>query len=215
MQTNKTVYFVRHGESADNAAPVFQSPDSPLTQKGRMQAEKIATRAKHLSFDAFITSPFRRAEETAEIISKATEKTPERSALFVERTKPTSVNGKLHTDEEASEVWREWNESLYTPGMRVEDGENFDDIITRADNALAFLNVRPEKSILVVTHGYFLRTIITRVLMQELLSAEAFKKFQRMASMENTGLSALRYEGNTPEEMRWRLWIYNDHSHLG
>jgi len=215
MQIEKTVYFVRHGESADNAAPVFQAPGSPLSQKGREQAEKIARRAVHLSFEGFLTSPFRRAEETAEIISRAVGKVPERSPLFVERIKPTSVNGKPHTDERASELWREWNKSLYEPGMRVEDGENFDDIIARADKALSFLRARPEKSILVVTHGYFLRTVIARVLMQELLSAEVFKKFQRMASMENTGLSALYYEGNTPEEMRWRLWIYNDHAHLG
>ena len=31
----KVVYFVRHGQSEDNIAPVFQSPDSPLSAVGR------------------------------------------------------------------------------------------------------------------------------------------------------------------------------------
>jgi hypothetical protein len=43
--------------------------------------------------------------------------------------KPTSVNGKPYTDEQAAKVWRAWAQSLYTPGMRVEDGENYDDLV--------------------------------------------------------------------------------------
>ena len=50
----KTVYFVRHGQSEDNVAPVFQSPDSPLNEKGKKQADSIAQRISKLSFDALI-----------------------------------------------------------------------------------------------------------------------------------------------------------------
>src|SRR3989338_8930696 len=70
----KIVYFVRHGQSADNVAPVFQSPDSPLNEKGQQQAESIAQRVSKLSFDALIASPFERAKQTAEAIAKATGK---------------------------------------------------------------------------------------------------------------------------------------------
>ena len=28
-------------------------------------------------------------------------------------------------------TWRAWEHSLYTPGMRVEDGENYDDLLIR------------------------------------------------------------------------------------
>ena len=45
MRTSaKVVYFVRHGQSEDNVAPVFQSPDSPLSAVGRNQAARIAAR---------------------------------------------------------------------------------------------------------------------------------------------------------------------------
>jgi broad specificity phosphatase PhoE len=139
----------------------------------------------------------------------------EYSDLFVERIKPMSINGKPDDDKEASVIWKQWNESLYTPGIHVADGEGFDDIIARADKALAFLEERSEKSIVVVTHGYFLRTMIARVLIGESLTGEIFKRFQRTASMENTGLTVLKYKDAFEEEMHWRLWVYNDHAHLG
>lgn len=213
----KIVYFVRHGQSADNVLPVFQSPESPLNEKGKQQALKIADRVSRLGFEALIASPFQRAKETAEVIERATGKTPEFSELFVERIKPTSINGKPYTDKAAHAAWRQWERSLYTPGMRVEDGENFDDLVARADRALAFLRQRRETALTVVTHGYFLRTVLARVLLGDLLSGEAFRRFQTAATMENTGLSVLRYHSGAEgeDESRWRLWIYNDHAHLG
>jgi probable phosphoglycerate mutase len=210
----KIIYFVRHGQSEDNITPVFQSPNSPLNEKGIRQAESIAQRVLKLSFDALISSPFERAKQTAEIIAKATGKQAEYSELFVERVKPTYINGKPYIDEKASTLWREWEESLYTPSMRVEDGENFDDLIARADKALKYLQNRPEQSLVVITHGYFLRTIVARVLLGNLLSGEAFKNIQRTTATENTGLTVLQYRQSLEEKPAWQLWIYNDHAHL-
>jgi probable phosphoglycerate mutase len=210
----KVVYFVRHGQSEDNVAPVFQSPDSPLSAVGRKQAAYLAERVSKLSFQALLASPYRRAQETAEVIGNVTGKEPEFFALFTERAKPTSINGKPFTDAEAEKVGRAWTQSLSTPGMRVEDGENYEDLITRADAALALLQDRAEPSIVVVTHGYFLRTIVARVILGAALSGEAFQHFHAVASMENTGLTVLRYQGGFQEGPCWRLWIYNDHAHL-
>ena len=60
---DKVVYFVRHGQSEDNVAPVFQSPHSPLSEVGRTQAQRIAARVAKLAFDALLTSPYQRAKE--------------------------------------------------------------------------------------------------------------------------------------------------------
>src|SRR5215510_7127137 len=211
---DKVVYFVRHGPSEDNVAPVFQSPHSPLSEVGRTQAQRIAARVAKLAFDALLTSPYQRAKETAEAIGKVTGKAPELCALFTERVKPTSVNGKPYTDEAARRAWRAWEQSLYTPGMRVEDGENYDDLVTRADTALALLKDRAEPSLVVVTHGYFLRMIVARVMLGDALSGAIFRHFYRLASIENTGLTVLRYQSGFAEGPCWRLWIYNDHAHL-
>lgn len=212
-EAEKIIYFVRHGQSEGNVSPVFQSPDSPLTETGRNQAAKIAKRISKLSFETLIVSPFSRTKETAKAIAKATGKKPEYCDLFVERVKPSRLAGKSRDDKEANKLHKEWEKSLYTSGLRAENGENFDDLIVRADKALDFLKNRAEKEIVVVTHGFFLRTIIARVIMGDSLTAETFKNFQTRISTENAGLSVLKY-GKTRERPMWRLWIYNDHAHL-
>jgi broad specificity phosphatase PhoE len=214
IASEKIVYFVRHGQSEANISPVFQRQDSSLTDVGKKQAERIAERITKISFETLIASPLSRAKETAEVIAKATGKNPEYSDLFVERIKPMRVAGKSHEDEEASKLWELWEKSLYTPGMRAEDGENYDDLFKRADAALDFLKNREEKTIVVVTHGFFLRAMIIRVILGDALTSAAFENFQARVSMENTGLSVLKY-GKTREGPGWRLWIYNDHAHLG
>ncbi len=209
----KIIYFVRHGQSEGNISNNYQAPESPLSEGGKAQAKIVAERIKKIPFDVLISSPLTRTKETTHEITKITEKNPEYSDLFVERIKPTSINGKSSDDEEAHAVAKEWGKSLYTSGHRVEDGENFDDIIARADKALEFLLNRPEKIIVVVTHGYFLRTILARVLLGDSLTEDNFRNFYIHSLTENTGISAIRY--NQFNGGTWHLWVYNDHAHLG
>mgnify|MGYP001577373412 CR=1 FL=1 len=211
----KTVYFVRHGESEANVAPVFQGPNSPLSPTGIEQAHAVAERVSKFEFDVLLSSPFARARATAEIIAEKTGKTPEYSDVFVERLKPTSIDEKPYTDEVANTIWRSWEASLHTPGLRVEDGENYEDVVARADRALALLAARAEDTALVVTHGYFLRSIIARVLLRDTLTAASFLNIQRSANMQNTGITVLRVEQGFESAPAWKLWIYNDHAHLG
>lgn len=214
MQNEKIVYFVRHGQSVDNPLPIFQDVHSPLSDLGRKQAELIADRISKLSFDVLISSSVVRAQQTAEIIAKNTNKQAEYSDLFVERIKPTSVLGRSREDQEAGQTYQAWKNSLYAPGLRVEDGENFDDLILRVDKALAFLEQRAEQKIVVVTHGYFFKSILARVVLGDTLTVATYKNFQLKMSLENTGLSVLRYN-NRSGVAAWHLWIYNDHAHLG
>jgi probable phosphoglycerate mutase len=214
--TGKIVYLVRHGESEGNIAPVFQSTDSPLSEKGHEQARRVAQRIAKLSFDTLIVSPMERTRQTAEAITQVTGKEPVYSDLFVELLKPSRLNGRPYSDEEADTLWREWEKILITPGVKVEDGESFDDIVSRADDALVFLENCEEKSIVIVTHGYFLRVIIARVLFGNLLTGELFKRFHKGTAMKNTGITVLKYHERSDEQSSpWRLWIYNDHAHLG
>ena len=215
MKTPKTVYFVRHAQSLGNAEAVFQPPNSPLSEIGRGQAVRIAERIAKLPIQALISSPWPRAAQTAEVIAKAAGLEPHYSDLFVERMKPASINGKPFDDEDAQIIWKEWNESLYTPGMRVADGENFDDLTGRADRALAWLEGREEAALAVVTHGYFMRTVMARAMLGDMLCGEVFRRFQCVAGMENTGLTVMRYEGVSGGQTGWRLLAYNDHAHLG
>jgi broad specificity phosphatase PhoE len=211
----KVVYLVRHGESEHNILPVYQSPDAPLSEKGRQQAKKIAERIQHISFDALVSSTFARAKSTAEEIASCTGKEVELSSLFVERIKPTVVNGKSFDDPSASGVYDEWKKTLYGNGKKVLDGENFEEIIKRADDALDFLGAHQSNSIVVVSHSFFIHTLVARILLKDSITPEALRYFQKYIRLENTGITVLRQQASYDDPSAWVLWIHNDHAHLG
>lgn len=221
MGKSKIIYLVRHGQSEDNVLPIYQSPHSHLTSTGQKQAEFLAERVAKLPIEAIISSTYTRAKETAEIISSKIKKPVELSDLFVERKKPSQVEGRPHTDEAAAKLFNEHEESMYTPGLKVSDGENFEELKTRSLQALELLASRPEKNILVITHAGFLRSLLATVFFGEKLDGKVLRTFFRgVRSTENTGLSVFKYDdnyknsiygaGNSP----WALWIWNDHAHL-
>lgn len=210
----KIVYLIRHGQSEDNAAPVFQSISSPLSAKGEEQARKIASRIEQLDFEVLLSSTQKRAEQTANAIAFKTHKEIELSDLFVERIKPKSINGKPFDDMRASGIWREWEKSLVTPGYKVEDGENYDDIIERADKALSYLRQRDGTTFVVVSHGHFIRTLVARILLGPELDGASLRRIYDLISIENTGITVLHFREAFEEPTRWRLWSLNDHAHF-
>ncbi|HET8991499.1 MAG TPA: histidine phosphatase family protein [Candidatus Saccharimonadales bacterium] len=214
IKTNKRVYLVRHGQSMDNASPVFQSVDSPLSPLGTQQASTIADRLSHIKFEALISSPVLRARQTANKISSITGKDVEISDLFVERIKPSQVDGKPYSDRVASEKWRDWEKTLYQTKLKFSDGESYDDLLKRADKAIKFLEKRMETTMTVVSHGYFLRVLIARIIFGEQLTGPLLKKFIENTSIENTAITVIDYRDAFEEEHAWRLWTLNDHSHF-
>jgi len=69
------LYFVRHGESESNLNKTFAGSqvDALLTEKGREQARETAQVIINsgIKFDRIISSPLKRAYETAEIINES------------------------------------------------------------------------------------------------------------------------------------------------
>ncbi len=67
--------IVRHGETALNAARIVQAPETPLNERGMVQAERLATRLlKHHQerpIGCIVASHLRRAEMTAEPVAAA------------------------------------------------------------------------------------------------------------------------------------------------
>lgn len=211
----KIVYFVRHGQSVGNTQPIFTSNDSPLSRQGEKQAKLIAERVKSLEFDQLIVSPYVRTKQTAEVITSITGKQPEFSELFVECKKPSKVVGKPFTDPASNKLWQSWQESLFGRiKQKVEDGETYREIIDRTDKALDFLKNYPANKLVVVTHGFFLRSLILRIISDKLLTPELFSQMQTLSIMQNTALTVVKYESIFDQPPGWKLWIYNDHAHL-
>lgn len=215
LNTEKTVYLVRHGQSRDNVAPVFPADDTGLSQHGIRQAEVLARRLSNIEHQAFITSPLERARQTAAIIGRKTGKQAQLNDLFVERVKPAAVAGKLWDDPEAAELFSAWRQTLFAQGSRVADGENYDDIINRADKAIDYLRRQPHSATVIVTHGFFLSTIVARIMVGNQLTPQIYHNFQSRAMLENTSITVLRYIYDKHyDDYAWRLWAFNDHAHF-
>jgi probable phosphoglycerate mutase len=90
-----TYYFTRHGESQANVDRVFAGwMDSPLTAKGRQEANEEGTRLAREGtiFDLIMSSPLSRAHDTATIIAEALDY-PTAAIITLEELKERSVGG--------------------------------------------------------------------------------------------------------------------------
>lgn len=210
----KKIYLVRHGESGGNASGVYQNADTPLTEKGRAQAEFIASRCEKFAIDFIVSSSMKRAVETAEIVNKKLGRPMEVLDLFVERRRPKTQIGLHKESPEALEIDKVLIENFTKPGVRFSNEENFDDVKERAGKALEYLKNRSEENILVITHGFFLRIIMARAIFDDKLTGEGCNRIIRKFHTANTGLSVLGYDERRLDSPWW-LWVWNDHAHLG
>lgn len=209
----KSIYLVRHGESEGNVGPRYQGDTAPLTENGEKQAQFIAKRAKKLSIDTLIASPILRAQQTATYISNETGLPIETSDLFVERRRPSVQVDNLKTSPEVIEAEAEIIKSSGISGYRYSDEENFDDLKLRTGEALAYLAHHPASSLLVVSHGVFLRNIIARVIFGENLSGPECTAVLETFVASNTGITVLTHDATRKNQ--WNIVSWNDHAHLG
>lgn len=64
------IYTVRHGQTEWNKKGLYQGKtDVPLNEEGKKQATLVKEKLKDKKIDLIISSPLKRAKETAEIIS--------------------------------------------------------------------------------------------------------------------------------------------------
>lgn len=79
------IVLVRHGETALNAARVLQPAATPLSARGRAQADAVAARLASTPVAAVLSSDLPRALQTAEAIAGASRVALRTSALLHER----------------------------------------------------------------------------------------------------------------------------------
>lgn len=154
-------YFVRHGETEWNRENRLQGRlDSPLTEKGKLQAKLLAERLASETFTAVISSTSGRAVQTAKL-------------LIGDRDIP------YFTDERLMEIdlgeWQgktmseigELDLSRYhcyynTPQLFANDqGETFVDVQKRVEEVLIDYEQRfPSGKLLFVTHGVVIKVLL-------------------------------------------------------
>lgn len=211
----KTIYMVRHGQTDGNLGKAYLGAKDPLTEHGREQARKVAERCAKLPLDVIISSSMDRARDTAAKISEVTGVSFEISDNFVEAMEPSSIIGLERADPRHQEIFHAWRNTFFKEGRKEGDGENFSEMAARADRALAELEARAESNILVVSHGFFARMFLGKVLFGSGLTADEYRKIvERVPRTENTHISVFHYDENDPVA-KWQMWVWNDHAHLG
>lgn len=143
----KNIYIVRHCEAQG------QSSNASLTARGFIQAEYLASFFSELKIDQIISSPFLRATQTIEPLSKMT-------------------NIKIKTDERLSERilstadlpdWFEkLRQSFQNLDLKFEGGESSKEAMNRAIDVVVEITNNKLKNTIIVTHGNLMALLLRK-----------------------------------------------------
>ena len=197
----RRITFVRHGQSQANRDGIWQgAASSPLTERGRAQAERAGARLARRKFDIVQSSDLERCRETA----AAAGFTPELDPLWRE--------GDLGEWEGLpfGEVWKRHREYI----ERIHSGEDLplgftgersSEVAGRGSAAIGSLLSRLDEGghALVFAHG----GLITGVAEDQLGIPIGGRK---LGVPSNTAFCQLAFTGSSAS-----LVVYNDASHLG
>lgn len=208
----KLIYFVRHGETVLNAQNIRQGAEGGLTEKGRQQAFETAHRfSRHRGHpQVIISSPYQRTKETAEIIAKELKMKIEYSDLLVERRNPSEIIGHWGGEPEVRKIIEQMDKSYHADDLRVSDEENFTDLKERAKKLLTFIKRRREKRMIMVTHGIFLKMVVSYMLYGDKLTATEYNKLSYFNPVNNASMAICSYNTYWFKRADWKVLVWND-----
>ncbi|WP_437670268.1 histidine phosphatase family protein [Sorangium sp. So ce131] len=207
MHATTKLMLIRHGETDDNRAQVFQGQaGSCLNERGRAQAARLAERlvGARIRPAAVYCSDLERARETADILGAALGLAPALDAGLRE-VHLGAWQGLSRADVQARfpEEWAAWRSGV---DVRRGGGETYAELGDRMTRALERVAERHAgEAVALVSHGAAIKTLVGRVL-----------------HMGASGLKALKVPANTgvclierDESGGYHLVVWNDASHLG
>ncbi|HEX4133886.1 MAG TPA: histidine phosphatase family protein [Bryobacteraceae bacterium] len=154
------IILIRHGETEANRLRCFaDSDDIPLTETGRSQSHALALRlSREFRAQVLICSPFRRAQETGEIIGRVLGLTVETLRGIQERDFGC-LRGQPYEHLGARK-----SSAGHDPSWSPEGGESLNDVRRRAIEAIESLRNRyPDQEIVVVCHGAVIQAICAHI----------------------------------------------------
>jgi probable phosphoglycerate mutase len=187
------LYLVRHAESVLNATRVVQPPDTPLSDVGRAQAERIGARLAGAGVGRIVSSDLPRAVVTAEAIARHTGAPLALDADLQERSYG-AIRGTPYA---------ELREDIFGPDYVPPEGESWEVFHARVDRAWARVLAAAggPGALAVVTHGLVCWSILSR-------HVTAGNEPPASMRFGNTSLTIL--EGPTP----WRAALVDCTAHL-
>ena len=201
------IYFIRHGETLWNTLKIFQGrSDSPLTELGISQVEKLSEKLKDIEFTDFYSSPMGRTIQTTKIIMGDRKQ----EIKFIEEFKEISMGDieGIPRSEFEEKYPKEFYDFFNNPvdyDPKVYHGENYYEVIERVkkglDKLLSYLN--DSDRVVVVTHGVTLKAlfhVITKERMDVLGAAKV---------PQNTSVSIVKHKDG-----KFNIEVFSDTSHL-
>lgn len=158
------IYFLRHGESLDDIYNEYGSwSDRQLSPKGVRTAFELANKLKrlHSKYDLILTSPLKRASQTAEILSSELGIRMEEEPYLKERNTYGLLSGvnKDLAIEEYPEMNAAFQEGRYLPAS-----ERYLDCLERVKILINKLKSSKFENLICITHGHIITIIIEEFL---------------------------------------------------
>ncbi|HIK36619.1 MAG TPA: histidine phosphatase family protein [Geminocystis sp. M7585_C2015_104] len=161
-----TLYLARHGERLDFVEPewftrALRKYDPPLSEKGKIQAEKLGKRLKKEGIERILASPFLRTIQTAHIIAEILGLKVCLEAGLGEWLNPNWMTSPplLHPREELEGVYPriDWR---YVSQIFPVYPETEEEVLTRMRKMTELLVTQFSGHILVVGHGITVAGIV-------------------------------------------------------
>ena len=152
--TETILGLLRHGQTDWNIDLRLQgSTDIPLNDTGRLQALKAASVLNREDWDVIIASPLSRAKDTADIVARELGMHVVIVPELIERSFGVA-EGLDHAS------WRK----LYESHTVIEGLESLEDLRVRTVQLLGLIaNEYPGQRVLAVSHGAFIRKVLSIV----------------------------------------------------
>lgn len=190
------VHFVRHGESVSNAAPGGMAlpgvHGDRLTERGHEQARAVAERLGEAGATRVLTSPLRRARETAEVIAGRLE-LPITEVEELRELRESEGFGELSLEDQRLRRWSVWMaEHGDDPDHSYRGGESFNEITARVRSIQDRLVADAVESTIAVSHGIFLRFFLMGVVFGDDFRAGQVRRLWQLSSV-NCGVCGFEY----------------------
>ncbi len=160
-----SLILIRHGESRGNVEGLFRGRiDYPLTERGKEQAELLASELKRFSVKKIYTSPLNRCLQTAEFIKVSTgAEIIKEEGLNNIRLGKWEGKPKSFIKERWPDLWQLW---LKEPErLNIPEAETLTRVQARAYRIVReIIKEGEEGSVALVTHRAVLKPLIAKLL---------------------------------------------------
>ena len=199
------IYLVRHAEAEGNVREFFQGRiDTDVSEKGRLQLEKLAERFRDISIEALYSSPLRRAFTTAEAVNRFHELPIITDSALME------INGGdwegvkwAELPEKFPDHMRLWKEEINH--FAAPNGESTRQVYERMKAAMKRIASENQgRTIAVVSHGMAIKAYLNCA------EGREWDNYSDPGWADNTAVSLIEYS----DKLIPRIIYKNDCSHL-